>query len=282
MKRTSKSTAPPLLAGLFLSVFLAPALASSQEAGSQEEAAGLAFVTVCNGTGLEGELEVRINGKNPIDGKGYTSGGDTGQIGFPPGTVTVEVFHEACLEPAKTTLTLENEANAFVVAFAKEEVDLDSGESAFQLGLGKLPHRPTPGKTTVTVFACDPNGKIGSVMMNGSELALPSLQPVPFPADYDDVLTVKGTDGGELEPFLLSREEHHYCLIFPVIGGENEDEMQGTWLLDEKIVYDQEAELALLREARQREEEKKKAMAKWLESQRLAREEYTRFRERQQ
>jgi|GEM_PF-5443625 len=262
-----------LLAALLLMGGLTSGIARSQDSGSQEDAVGLGFVTVVNATGLEGDLQVRVNGKNPVDGVGYTSGSDTGQIGFKPGPITVEAAHPACPKPAKSSVALQNESNVFLLAYVKEEENED-GEVVYQLGIGKLPHRPSPGETRITVFACDPDEKIGSVVINGTDLPVPPLEPVRFLADYDDVLSVKGAGGGELEPYLINYEEHHYLVVFPTIGEETD--MQGTWLLDEKIVYTQEAEARLLREAREREEKKKQAMEAWLQSQEKARERYLR------
>ncbi len=243
-------------------LFALLAASLTAQEGSMEEAVrdGVGFVTVCNATGLAGELQVRVNGKNPIAGVGYVSGDDTGQIGLAPGPVRIEVAHKGCANVAKVDFPLTNEQNAIIVAYVRERIDPETKEVTYQLGMGQLPHKPSPGETRVTFFACDPDGKIGGVKVNQTPLELPPLKPVRFVAEVEDSLVVRGVNGGELEPYLLADPEHYYCVVFPTIG---KNEIQGTWFVDEKVSYSLESEIAARRFVEEQRAKERKAMEEW-------------------
>lgn len=240
---------------------------------------GVGFVTVCNGTGMEDKLRVRVNGRNPVSGDGFVSGDDTGQMGFSAGkSVRVEVGHPLCNEPAEVILQIKNEENLILVAYATEKVDPETAGVTYDLRIGRLPNKPSPGECRITFFACDPNNKVGAVVVNGTTLELPPLKPVGFLAEVEDSLAVKGVNGGELEPYLLADPEHYYCVVFPTIGEESS--IQGTWFVDEKISYSAEEELKARQFVQDMALKERLAQEKWEAEQRKRLEEFRKNRNR--
>lgn len=256
-------------------------LLPAQDEGSMESSSsvGVGFVTVCNGTGMEDKLRVRVNGRNPVSGDGFVSGDDTGQMGFSAGkSVRVEVGHPLCNEPAEVILQIKNEENLILVAYATEKVDPETAGVTYDLRIGRLPNKPSPGECRITFFACDPNNKVGAVVVNGTTLELPPLKPVGFLAEVEDSLAVKGVNGGELEPYLLADPEHYYCVVFPTIGEESS--IQGTWFVDEKISYSAEEESKARQFVQDMALKERLAQEKWEAEQRKRLEEFRKNRNR--
>ncbi len=209
------------------------------EAGFADEA-GVAFLNVCNATGLGDLLAIRLNGKNPVRSEGFPSGDGTGQIGLSPTTIWIEAAHPQCEEPAKARVTLKNEENLVVLVYHIQELDPETGEILRFLRFQKLPHQPTPGRATVTVFGCDPMRRIGSVSINGQAIPVKPMGLTALPGiELEESYSVAWRDQTVMDAYQISHSQHHYCVVFEDVEAKS---VGGFWLLDGRINYNNESE----------------------------------------
>jgi hypothetical protein len=183
------------------------------QAQAQEEIQ-FCFLEVVNATGLPGDLQVAIDDKPVQGGRGYSSGGSTGALGFVPDTLEIKFRHPACPEITSVSLTLDHQDNALVAVYYINKTDPETGELIKELKVETIKPEPTPEEMHLSLVTIDPRNAIGALSINGTEIPLEPFKPrrVSLPKEGNFRITHAGKD--ITPPLLIENKEHHLVFAF--------------------------------------------------------------------